>query len=576
MKKIQFNPFASLYCKSAKAKQFFLCFTVLLLQHFTYAQVYKQWAKNFGGSNSDIGHSIQQTSDGGYVLLGGSQSNYGDFTQNNGDSDYGVIKIDASGNKQWSKNFGGSNYDGGQSIQQTSDGGYILLGVSQSNNGDFSQNNGAYDYGVIKIDASGNKQWSKNFGGSNDDAGQSIQQTSDGGYILLGFSSSNNGDFTQNNGSSDYGIIKIDAAGNKQWTKKFGGSGSDEGYSIQQTTDGGYVLFGGSYSSNGDFTQNNGYYDYGVIKIDMLGNKQWSKNLGGINYDAGQSIQQTSDGGYVLFGGSYSSNGDFTQNNGNYDYGVIKIAPCASFAITATPTAASCANNYQGSISLSSAAASLAGYSYNYNGGAAITGNGTTIPNLAAGTYSITATDANGCASTPISATVGTSSAILVTNTNDSGSGSLREAINCSNGHIGADTILFNISGSGQKVITLASALPALIDAGTVIDGGAWINTSTPSVKLINYAIGTAINSNNNVIKNMEFDKTQITIYDNNFKFSNNIVRNWTSNLNDCAFQNFGINVSVLGNKFYQNQNAIYSTGSIQSISNNIFENTTS
>ena len=241
---------------------------------------------------------------------------------------------------------------------------------------------------------------------------------------------------------------------------------------------------------------------------------------------------------------------------------------CTPYTITATPTARSCANNYQGSISLSSAAASLAGYSYNYNGGAAITGNGTTIPNLAAGTYSITATDANGCASTPISATVGTSSAILVTNTNDSGSGSLREAINCSNGHIGADTILFNISGSGQKVITLASALPSLIDVGTVIDGGAWLNTTTPQIRLMpsnsNFT-GLNINANDTKVKGLYFDNIYIQNTASNVKIEDNIFNIPNTANNSIGIFNQG-NMAIHKNTFLNGLIGINNTGYIYSI----------
>ena len=293
----------------------------------------KQWSKNFGGSGEDFGYSIQQTTDGGYILFGRSKSNNGDFSQNKGGIDYGVIKIDKNGVKQWSKNYGGFGNDEGQSIQQTTDGGYILFGTSNSNNGDFSQNNGDVDYGVIKIDKNGIKQWSKNYGGSDADIGSSIQQTTDGGYILLGRSFSNDVAFSQNNGGSDYGVIKIDKNGVKQWSKNYGGSGDDSGYSIQQTTDGSYILIGNSTSIDGDFSQNNGNVDCGVIKIDKNGVKLWSKNFGGSEYDYGTSVQQTTDGGYILFG---NTNSNFIQNKGGQDFRVIKITDCIVTAPTLT------------------------------------------------------------------------------------------------------------------------------------------------------------------------------------------------------------------------------------------------
>jgi len=300
----------------------------------------KQWDKTFGGSGDDELYSLEQTSDGGYILGGWSSSDMGaDKSENGrGDLDYWVVKIDGNGVKQWDKTFGGGGYDELYSLEQTSDGGYILGGWSSSDMGaDKSENSrGYWDYWVVKIDGNGVKQWDKTFGGNNYDALESLQQTTDGGYILGGRSSSNIGaDKSENcRGFEDYWVVKIDGNGVKQWDKTFGGSQPDGLYSLQQTSDGGYILGGWSSSDMGvDKSENGrGGYDYWVVKIDGNGIKQWDKTFGGSNYDALRSLEQTTDGGYILGGSSNSNMGaDKSENGrGSEDYWVVKTFPDCS------------------------------------------------------------------------------------------------------------------------------------------------------------------------------------------------------------------------------------------------------
>ncbi len=300
----------------------------------------KQWDKRFGGTSDDKLYSLQQTADGGYILGGASHSGIsGNKTQATwGLDDYWIVKINSLGTKQWDKDFGGTSQDLLYSLQQTSDGGYILGGKSFSGmSGDKTQPKwGLNDYWIVKIDSLGNKQWDKDFGGVNDDHLYSLQQTADGGYILGGYSQSGiSGDKTQTTwGSWDYWIVKTDSLGNKQWDKDFGGTDYDYLYSIQQTADGGYILGGHSNSGiSGDKTQPNWdtatipTYDYWIIKIDSLGNKQWDKVFGGTTYDWFYSLKQTADGGYILAGTSSSQiSGDKTQNTWgqSYDYWIVK------------------------------------------------------------------------------------------------------------------------------------------------------------------------------------------------------------------------------------------------------------
>jgi hypothetical protein len=184
--------------------------------------------------------SIKQTSDGGFILGGSSDSNIsGDKTENClGGTDYWMVKTDAMGTIQWQNTIGGSGYEYLFSIEQTTDGGYILGGYSSSNiSGDKSENSiGGNDYWIVKTDSTGNVQWQNTIGGSSSDILYSINQTTDEGFILGGYSLSNiTGDKTENNlGGRDYWIVKTDSTGNIQWQNTIGGSSNDQLQSINK------------------------------------------------------------------------------------------------------------------------------------------------------------------------------------------------------------------------------------------------------------------------------------------------------------------------------------------------------
>ncbi len=190
----------------------------------------KEWIKSFrGGSGHDAGLAVRQTDDGGYIVVGYTSSY---------DTGYDVwlIKIDKDGKKEWDKRFGGHNDDIGECIQQTSDGGYIIVGLTKS------YGHGGYDVWLIKLDSEWDEEWNRTFGGNENDYGFSVQQTSDGGYIIAGNTRS------YGSGSSDIWLIKTDSNGNEEWNKTFGGKHYDEietpNNAIQQTSDGGYIIVG--------------------------------------------------------------------------------------------------------------------------------------------------------------------------------------------------------------------------------------------------------------------------------------------------------------------------------------------
>ncbi len=285
-----------------------------------------EWANSFGGTVSDVSASIIQTSDGGYAVAGFTRSNDGDVFGNNGNEDYWIIKITASGNLQWQKCFGGSDDDYANSILQTSDGGYLIGGSTDSENGDVSGNHGNADYWIIKINASGDLEWQKCYGGSSTEILSSVQAVSDG-YVITGCASSNDGDVSGNhNFLFDYWIIKVNNVGDLIWQKCYGGSDNDFATSVTPAGDGGYVVAGAAFSNDGDVSGNRGSIDYWIIKVNNVGDLIWQKCYGGSDDDYANSILQTSDGGYLIVGRSSSNDGDVSGNHGFDDFWIVKIS----------------------------------------------------------------------------------------------------------------------------------------------------------------------------------------------------------------------------------------------------------
>jgi hypothetical protein len=285
-----------------------------------------EWEKSMGGSGDDNARLIQQTNDGGYIFIGPSDSNDGDVSGNHGNLDYWAVKLTSTGVIEWQKSLGGTGYEYAQYIQQTSDGGYIAAGSSFSNDGDVSGNHGGFDCWVVKLNNEGTIVWQKSLGGLSNDEAESIQQTNDGGFILAGHSDSNDGDVSGNHGGPDYWVVKLSSIGTIEWQKSLGGSGSDQAKSVQQTNDGGYIVAGYTSSNDGDVSVNYGYLDFWVVKLNSLGTIEWQKTLGGSDFDLAQSIQQTNDGEYIVAGYSYSNDVDVQSSQGNQDFWVVKLS----------------------------------------------------------------------------------------------------------------------------------------------------------------------------------------------------------------------------------------------------------
>ncbi len=286
-----------------------------------------QWQKCLGGSGYDYGHYLVPASDGGYAGVATSTSSDGDVTGHHGNSDYWVFKLDSVSLLQWQKSLGGTDNEDAYAIQQTFDGGYIVAGSSNSTNGDVIGNHGGLDCWIVKLTSLGFIQWKKSLGGTSHELAFGMNQTSDAGCIIAGATMSNDGNVSGNHGMYDAWIVKLDLFGNIQWQKCLGGSNSDYANSIQQTIDGGYIVAGYTLSNDSDVTGNHGNEDYWIVKLDPIGNIQWQKCLGGTSNDRASCIQQTNDSGYIISGFSESNNGNVTVNYGIWDYWIVKLYP---------------------------------------------------------------------------------------------------------------------------------------------------------------------------------------------------------------------------------------------------------
>ena len=350
------------------------------------------WVKNFGGSGEDTARSIISTTDGGYAVFGFSNSTDGDLEGKTlAVNDYWLLKLDAEGSIEWSKTYGGSKDDRGQSIVQTKDGGYALTGYAESSDGDGSMNNGFHDNWLLKLDASGSIEWEKSFGfsghdhsydlvetedgglffvgflditsaridgntekgntitrhgvgefwgtkidkkaaiqwrgyygGTNNDRAHSVVKADDGGYVMAGFTESSDFDIENSRGSYDFWIVKVDDKGNLVWENSFGGTGIERAEDIAKTLDNGYVVTGITFSNDLDVSENHGESDIWLVKIDENGNIIWDKSYGGSQFDDGQSVALSKNGGYIISGNTKSSDGDSNSNAGENDIWLIK------------------------------------------------------------------------------------------------------------------------------------------------------------------------------------------------------------------------------------------------------------
>jgi hypothetical protein len=238
--------------------------------------------RTYGGTEPDHGFSVQQTvPDGGYIVAGRTRS----FSA--GLEDVYIIKTDSLGDTLWTKSYGGTVGDGSYSVKQTSDGGYILTGYT------FSFGEGSGDVYLIKTDSLGDTLWTRTYGSTGHDQGFYVQETTDGGFIITA------GTYSFGAGLDDVYLIKTNSLGDTLWTKTYGTVNEDRGWSVQETTDGGYVITGCTDCLPG-------LSDVYIIKTDSLGDTLWTRTYGGSDTEYSYSIQETQDGGFIIAGATTS------------------------------------------------------------------------------------------------------------------------------------------------------------------------------------------------------------------------------------------------------------------------------
>jgi hypothetical protein len=280
-----------------------------------------QWQDTFGGSDRDEYRSFVLTADGNCVVAGSTQSSNGDVLGHHGGSDIVLIKYNMSGGIVWKKTFGGSNFEEARAVRQTSDNGFVICGYTMSTDGDATATHNFSEYWIIKTNAIGELQWQKSYGGGSEDIANDIRQTTDGGYIVVGESRSNtfNSDLAHHYAGNDVWILKLDALGNKQWEKNYGGSGEDTGRSIFQTADGNYIFSANSDSYDHDVVGVHDPYnytgsyvnrDFWIVKIDATGTILWQTCVGGNGSEASlgaHATALTADGGLIVAGEIYAN-----------------------------------------------------------------------------------------------------------------------------------------------------------------------------------------------------------------------------------------------------------------------------
>ncbi|MFZ1689393.1 MAG: T9SS type A sorting domain-containing protein [Flavobacteriales bacterium] len=303
-----------------------------------------EWQKALGGTGHEAAYSVLQTSDGGFLVLGNTWSNDGDVSGNHGYTDLWVVKLTAAGNVLWQRALGGSGGGvegcstvGYRTVQPfmalTSDGGCLLAGSTTSNDGDVSGAHGDREFWVVKLDPAGTIVWQRPLGGSNADEPCVLRGTNDDGAILLGYTISSDGDVTGTHGGSDFWVVKVGPSGTMEWQKALGGSGQDRPYDIRQSPDGGYIVGGLTNSSDGDVTGYCAEGDWWMVKLDPAGDIQWQSAIGGPGQEGTFEVLAADDGGYFAAGTTYSHNGcevfgyHGQPNDGTGDLRVVKLGP---------------------------------------------------------------------------------------------------------------------------------------------------------------------------------------------------------------------------------------------------------
>jgi hypothetical protein len=244
-----------------------------------------EWNRTYGGFRWEKAHHIRETTDGGYIITGYT------FSHGNGNADIWLIKADASGYPVWTNTFGGPDWEYGYAVQETVDGGFIITGFTETEGKESSR------IWLLKADSEGQEQWTRIFGNRKQNTGHFVQETTDGGYIIVGVTQSFFPNF------DDVLLIKTDNTGNTLWEKTFGGQSWDRCHTVRQTEDGGYILAGSSRLK--EKSSANAW----LLKTNAIGNPIWERTFESTSSYELTSLQITSDGGFIVAGSSTSMDG---------------------------------------------------------------------------------------------------------------------------------------------------------------------------------------------------------------------------------------------------------------------------
>jgi hypothetical protein len=250
------------------------------------------WTKTYGGNSDNVAYAITPTPDGNFIVAGRSSS-FGA-----GNYDVYLLKIKPDGDTLWTKTYGGNDFEEADAITPTPDGNFIIAGRT------YFFNAGSDDVYLLKINPNGDMLWTKTYGGTDWDDAYAITPTSDGNFIVAGYTSSF--------GAGDVYLLKIKSNGDTIWTKTYGGTDWDEAYTITPTPDGNFIVAGYTYSGN---------WDIYIVKIKPNGDTLWTKTYGGIGNDCAHIITPTPDGNFIIAGGTSSF------GVGNDDVYILKIKP---------------------------------------------------------------------------------------------------------------------------------------------------------------------------------------------------------------------------------------------------------
>lgn len=299
---------------------------VVIAKYSTQGEIF--WQTTLGGSGFEGVEDIIETNDGGFVMIGASDSQDGDLEENGGGQDVWVAKIDETGNKLWSRSFGGTGDDKGTEIIQLSNGDYLIGGESSSINGKMrSRHHGGLDSWIGRLRKDGSLMWEKHYGGSGNEKVCGIHELQPEQFVIVNTTDSDDQQIETHLGAKDIWVFAIDSTLDILWQRTFGGEDNDDIHASLLEADGSLVMAGTTFSQEGQIPKNQGGGDMWVFKVNPLGIILWTHTFGGPRSDGANALSPTHDGGYVVSGltKSRTGEGDIIVNQGYYDGLLVKI-----------------------------------------------------------------------------------------------------------------------------------------------------------------------------------------------------------------------------------------------------------